>query len=243
MQKVNMAMDLNEALQDEKSHTIATSAATQYSCTSVSNLEKTLRKHSGEKTFQMHTMYLLLHKSWLTQEAQPDTLWGKVHTCNAATPAEQLVIPRGTWRFIQANNLSTAETLAASKLTWELWRKSLQVHTILLNCKTTTLLKVHMRLHSGEMPFGCIACDYSLKQVSHLEAHMRTHSGEKKTSSVTSATIQALVLSIWEYTKTNTSEKSHMAVITSVKFFEQNIWRQKHREEPNVWVNKTIDSK
>lgn len=42
-----------------------------------------------------------------------------------------------------------------------------------------SLLKQHMTLHTGELPFACTYCSMKYRLRKNLIAHMRSHTGEK----------------------------------------------------------------
>ena len=50
------------------------------------------------------------------------------------------------------------------------------------NFTTTTTLKRHMKIHTGEKTFECVICERKFGRSSHLKRHMETHNKDKKAS-------------------------------------------------------------
>ena len=56
--------------------------------------------------------------------------------------------------------------------------KSFQCTTCEKIFKKKDYLKIHERIHTGELPFECMACNKRFKRMHHLETHHRIHTGE-----------------------------------------------------------------
>ena len=62
---------------------------------------------------------------------------------------------------------------------FEEWRKAYQCDHCKRSFSSSSSLKCHVLIHSGEKPHTCNHCDYSSSCASTLKRHLMIHSGEK----------------------------------------------------------------
>ena len=62
---------------------------------------------------------------------------------------------------------------------FEEWRKAYQCDHCKRSFSSSSSLKCHVLIHSGEKPHTCDHCDYSSSCASTLKRHLMIHSGEK----------------------------------------------------------------
>eukprot|EP00088_Acartia_fossae_P028851 TRINITY_DN2967_c0_g1_i11.p1 TRINITY_DN2967_c0_g1~~TRINITY_DN2967_c0_g1_i11.p1 ORF type:complete len:607 (-),score=77.74 TRINITY_DN2967_c0_g1_i11:62-1882(-) len=131
---------------------------------SISNLNKHMRSHTGERPFQCH----MCPKSYAYQENL------KVHMTKHTGEKPYHCEECGS-RFNMKQSLAKHMATHSDE-------KPFQCEVCSKSFRLKTTLRKHQKIHTEEKPFRCDQCGRAFRFMDNLKGHMKIHSGEKSYS-------------------------------------------------------------